>query len=463
MPDRPFGLRSLRARLLAWYSLVLVGVLATFAAASAFAQWRSGLRDLDARLLVLAAALGRSVAVDPSGGYEVNIAGQEIAGQDTSEDSPYYAVWDGSGALIDRSDPRVDHTFPRTAQVRTREGRREVVAAADDHALVLVGQSLGPLRAAVSQSLMRMAGAGLAALALALAGGWFIAGRALAPIRRIGDTAEAMSESNLGLRIDVSQTADELSSVGAALNRAFDRLQEAFERQTRFTADASHELRTPLAALLAEVEWALARPRSEAEYRDALRVSLRAGQRMRSVVEGLLTLARADAGAVELTRETVDLRELCAEIVQGVAPAAAPRDMQIRVEGGATLVSGDPDRLRELVTNLVANAVQHGTPGGRVTCSVSMSGRNATLVVADTGPGIDANDLPHVFERFYRANKARSRSGGGAGLGLAISKWIAEAHGGDIRCESEPGRGSRFVVTLPVTVTPSRATVTTEN
>lgn len=442
-------LRSLRAKLLAWYSLVLVAVLATFAAVAVWTVWRSGLRDVDGRLDATASRLARAVNPDLAGQYEVNLAGGDLAEFGASDEGPYYALWTSSGALIDRSDPQVDGSFPGPPQVRIRSGNREVVVRGNHDALVLVGQSLAQLRSDLWRTILGFAAAGGSALALALLGGWFLVGRALAPIGRIAETAEAMSESNLGLRVDISRTEDELGSVATALNRAFDRLQEAFERQTRFTADASHELRTPLALLLAELEWALARPRSDTEYHNALQVCAKAAQRMRNVVEGLLTLARADAGAIRPHQEPVNLISLAEESVAAVTSIAAARGITIRVDGASAIVDGDPDRLRELISNLVLNAVQYSSPGGTVTCSISTGGGTTSLEVADTGPGIDPQDLPHIFQRFYRANKARSRSAGGVGLGLAISKWIAESHGGQIRCESNKGRGSRFTVEFP--------------
>jgi heavy metal sensor kinase len=442
-------LNSLRSRLLAWYSVILLAVLATFAAVAVWSVWRSSLRDLDGRLSAMASQLARAVNPDPAGHYEVNVAEDDLAGFGAAEDAPYYAIWTGGGALIDRSDPLVDTTFPGTPQVRMRNGRREVVVRREDAALVLVGQALVQVHSDLWAAIAGFAAAGGVALLLASLGGWFLVGRALAPIGRIAQTAEAMSESNLGLRIDINQTEDEFGSVATALNRAFDRLQQAFERQARFTADASHELRTPLASQIAEVEWALARRRSQAEYESSLRISMKAAQRMRAVVEGLLTLARADAGAIPPQREPVDLLSLARDIASSVEGSAAERGVRVGVTGGAAVVNGDPDRLRELISNLVVNAVQYSPPGGRVTCSITAAEDKTTLEVSDTGPGIDSEDLPHVFERFYRANKARSRVAGGAGLGLAISKWITESHGGQIRCENADGTGTRFTVEFP--------------
>jgi heavy metal sensor kinase len=442
-------LKSLRAKLLAWYSLVLVLVLATFAQIAVWTVWQSNLQDVDQRLDQAARRLVDAVSRDPAGGYEVNLAGEDLAEFGATDQGPYYALWTGGGTLIDRSDPQVEVPFPESPQVRTLGPNREVVVRGNDGVLVLVGQSLAQLRSDLWGTVLGFTGAGSAALALALVGGWFLVGRALSPIGRIGATAEAMSELNLGLRVDVSRTEDELGTVAVALNRAFDRLQEAFERQTRFTADASHELRTPLAALLAELEWARSKPRSEAEYQNTLEVCARAAQRMRTVVDGLLTLARADAGALPPRREPVNLTALAQDTVATAMPVASERGITVTLEGApASVVEGDPDRLRELISNLVFNAVQYSPPGGMVRCSISSSNGMLRLDVADSGPGIDPQDLPHIFERFYLANKARSRSPGGAGLGLAISKWIAESHGGQIRCESS-GSGSRFTVELP--------------
>jgi methyl-accepting chemotaxis protein len=279
-------LKSLRARLLAWYSLVLLVVLAMFAGVAIWTAWQSWLRDLDGRLTTTASRLADAVNVDPAGRYEVNLTGEDLAELGASEDGPYYAMWTGTGVMIDRSDPRIDASFPARPQIRSRNGNREVVVLGADGVVVLVGQSLTQARSDLGRTLVGFAVAGGAALALALLGGWFLVGRALAPIGRITETAEAMSESNLSLRIDVSRTEDELGGVATALNRAFGRLQEAFERQTRFTSDASHELRTPLASLVAELEWALARQRADDEYQHSLRACMKSAQRMCNVWKG---------------------------------------------------------------------------------------------------------------------------------------------------------------------------------
>jgi heavy metal sensor kinase len=458
---------SVRTRLLAWYALAVVAILPTFAALAVWSVWKSTIRDLDGRLGAIAAGLGQAVQRDSSGRYEVNLAEPAFAAFSIPDDPPFYGIWSGERTLIDRSDASVDDAFPGSPTARTRDGRREVIVRGEHGATILVGRSLDSAYAMAWTVTAALAGAGGAALILACIGGWVLIVQALRPIGRIAQIAEAMSESNLGLRIDVS-TDDELGRVAAALNRAFDRLQSAFERQARFTADASHELRTPLSSQISELEWALARQRSAAEYEASLGVCMRAATRMRAVVEGLLTLARADAGAEPLRRDPVDLLDIANEAAAGLRSLAEARDVQIRVEGLRTIVSGDGDRLRELVSNLMSNAIQYGRTGGTVVCSISQADHRAELSVTDDGPGIGAEDLPHIFERFYRANKARSRAVGGTGLGLAICKWIVEDHGGRIGCESAVDRGTRMIVTLPAgeaapdAASPARATPVTE-
>jgi heavy metal sensor kinase len=439
---------SLRARLLAWYSAVLLTVLATLVAVAVWAIWRATVLDLDVRLTVTATRLAQAVDRDQDGRFEINLAADDFAAFSSVEDGPYYAIWTTGGALVDQSDPLIDVTSPGAPQTRFRDGRREVVVRGGEDVLVLVGQSLREARSDRWTAILALGGAAGAALVLAFAGGWLLVGRALAPVARIAETAEAMTESNLGLRIDVRQADDELGRVAAALNRAFDRLQEAFERQTRFTADASHELRTPLTLQIAEIEWALTRPRAAADYEQALGVALLAAQRMRAIIEGLLTLARADAGAIPLRRRAVDLTDLAREVTGTLSAAAAERRIALTVDGPPAVVSGDPDRLRELIANLLSNAVRYSTAGGTVTCVIAIANARASLEVSDAGPGIEPDDLPHIFERFYRANRDRSRVAG-AGLGLAICKWIAESHGGRIQCQSSVGRGTRFTVELP--------------
>ncbi|MEW5981633.1 MAG: ATP-binding protein [Acidobacteriota bacterium] len=441
-------LDSLRARLLAWYSLILVLVIGTFGATVCYLYWRSLVREIDLDLARRAAAVAAAVRPAPGGTFDLELpagVAREFGGPNAP--APYFAIWTAEGELAasTESDPG-DPPAARPA-TRSREGRREAILAAPGGALVLVGRDAADVRREVWSLAGTVGGVGVAALGLSLLGGWFLAGRALAPVSRISRTAAAMSAGDLGARIPLDRTESELEQVAVSLNAAFDRLDDALRKERQFTADASHELRTPLAALWTEIEWALARPRTGGEYRQSLETCLAAGARMRGVVEGLLTLAHADAGTISPMRIPVGLKTVAEEAVVLLRPVAERRAIAVTVRGDDVVVDGDPDRLREMITNLVSNAIDYNVDGGAVNVIVSGAG-GVRLTVSDTGVGIAEADLPRVFDRFYRADPARARNAGGAGLGLAVAKWVAESHGGTIACKSVPGQGTTIEVIL---------------
>ena len=242
------------------------------------------------------------------------------------------------------------------------------------------------------------------------------------------------------------------------LNNMLDRLEDAFEQQKRFTADASHELRTPLAVICSQTELALARERSTGEYRQALSTCASAAQRMRSLVNGLLTLARADAGMLQLDPAPFDLRICVEECARMVQPLAEERGITIDLDLTDDLDdiewTGDVQRIAQVVTNLLSNAIRYNRDSGKVRVSLRQEDGEIVLTVSDTGIGIPHDDLSSIFKRFYRVDKARSREVGGTGLGLAISQSLVAAHGGIIECQSELGRGSTFTVRLPAPAAP---------
>jgi heavy metal sensor kinase len=292
-------------------------------------------------------------------------------------------------------------------------------------------------------------------LLVASAGGLFLAGRALDPIDRITRAAAAIGADDLSSRLNLRGSHDEVGRLAATFDRMLERLDQAFRRQRQFTADASHELRTPLTMLASQIDVALKRNRTLAEYKDLLRSMREDTARMSQLVSELLTLARADAGQQLLTREELDLGDLVRSVVPTMEAIATEHGVQLteQVQPGIT-ISGDQMRLTQLLINLIDNAVRYTPSGGRVAASVERDGAVASLRVADTGVGIDADHLPHVFERFYRADPARARAEGGAGLGLAIAHWIATAHGGEISVQSEVGRGTTFTLRLPISSSP---------
>jgi signal transduction histidine kinase len=284
--------------------------------------------------------------------------------------------------------------------------------------------------------------------------GYWVAGRNLRPLGMMVGELEAITDG-LGLhrRLAVERGEDEVARLGNAANRMFERLERSFSALHRFTAEASHELKTPLMVLRAGVERVLRNPNTPAESLQALDESLLHINRMAELVDSLLTLARADEGRLPLAVTDCDIRELVAEASETASMLAEPAELTVTSAIPATpvVLPVDRTRIRQLVLNLVTNAVKYTPAGGEVSLGLSDQGATVTLTVGDSGIGIAAGDLPHIFDRFWRADASRSRVGEspGTGLGLAITKWIAEAHGGGIAVQSRPGRGTLFTVTLP--------------
>lgn len=295
-----------------------------------------------------------------------------------------------------------------------------------------------------------------AVLLIATAGGWWMSRRALQPVNQIIDAARSIGEQSLARRLPVPETQDELQRLSETLNQMLGRIESAFRRITEFTADASHELRTPVALIRTTAELALRKQRTTEEYREALEDVHAESVRTTDLIENLLTLARADAGKAALDRRELDLVQVVREAsVQGEKLAGA-RNLRFRTEVPDSPVPaiGDPSALRRLLLIVIDNAVKY-TPEGEITVRLLSANGNPQVQVSDTGIGIPQGDRARVFERFYRADKSRSRDSGGAGLGLSIAKWIAEVHQGTIEARSEQDRGSTFILTLPgATATP---------
>ena len=283
---------------------------------------------------------------------------------------------------------------------------------------------------------------------------YVIAGHALRPVDHIIDEVRAISDGrSLHRRLPIEPSNDEIARLVVTLNEMIERLEKSFGALRRFTADASHELKTPLAVLRADVERSMSSSVSRAERLVALEEALQETTRMADLVDSLLTLARADEGRFDLHREPVSLEPLVRDVFETASILGEAAGITVVMpEVSPVMVLGDATRLRQLFLNLTTNAIKYTPRGGSVDLSLTSHVRTASFSVRDSGLGISAADLPHVFERFYRADRARSRSPerGGFGLGLAISQWIAEAHGGNIAVRSRLGRGSTFTVTLPV-------------
>jgi heavy metal sensor kinase len=288
------------------------------------------------------------------------------------------------------------------------------------------------------------------ALALAAAGGIFLARRALKPVDKIAQTAQEIGESDLSRRISVN-TKDELGRLAGTLNAMIGRLESAFKRQKQFTSDASHELRAPLAVIEAESSLALQKERPSSDYQRSLEIISQESKQMSSLIAQLLTLARADAGKEQWNFTEVDLGKLIRSLNTDIDVLCQEKGLSFQLgELQKSVVKGDEGRLRELFMNLLDNAIRYTPATGTVSVSLRQEGPMAVVDITDTGVGIPAEDIPFIFERFYRVDKSRSRAEGGSGLGLAICKHIAEAHAGRIEVESAVGMGSTFSVWLPL-------------
>ncbi|MFM7562440.1 MAG: sensor histidine kinase [Planctomycetota bacterium] len=366
----------------------------------------------------------------------------------------YYSIYAANGSLIKASSDAVPSVSfsptRRPLEYRNRDFRRELLLAGPEKSVVIVGQDVRPQFRQLQWLATQLLAIGLTVLAIGLLGGWWLAGRAIRPIEQISQKAKGIEASKLSERFNVEATDAELREMGEVLNSMLGRLEAGFDQQSRFTSDASHELRTPLAVLLSHAELALSRQRSPAEYQAALQTIQRSGQRMKELVEDLLVLARANSGRLELRKEPTDLKRLAEEAAQLLKPLADAEGVRLEVSGSHVEQSVDPARLNQALVNLIGNGIKYNRPGGTVSVEVSSDSGIATIRIKDTGEGIPAESLPHLFEPFYRVDAARSRETGGSGLGLAITRRLVNAHGGEIAVTSEVGAGSCFEIRLPI-------------
>jgi len=281
--------------------------------------------------------------------------------------------------------------------------------------------------------------------------GYWLSGRSLAPVNRIIETAKSIGVQSLSRRLELPRAQDELRRLTETLNAMLERIEKSVARITQFTADASHDLRTPVAVIRATAEITLRRRRTDSEYRAALSKVLETSEETSELIENLLTLARADAGAVSMDMRTLDLAKhvLKAKERGAVLSAEKTLDVTARTPPKPVWIEADAIAIDRLLLILVDNAVKYTPTGGRCEIELSREGEQAQIRVRDTGIGISMNDLPSIFERFVRADSTRSRETRGAGLGLAIARWITEMHGGTIVAESEIGVGSVFRVSFP--------------
>lgn len=369
------------------------------------------------------------------------------------EGSYYFSIQDAEGVVLLQTDnaPADLNPLPIPAsglieETRSVGQRREHCRSSWLGLRMVVGRDISPDLAQMRRLGGSLIISGFTVWCLGLLGGWWLSGRAIQPIATISQTATRIAEGNIAERINIAHMESELGQLSRVLNQTFDRLQATFERQRQFTGDASHELRTPITILLAETQRILKRERSPEEYREVLVTCSETAERMRRLVEALLMLARQDDENRLAVNDPCDLDCILAEVIHQLTPLAQERGFHIQADLKKAHCSGDAAALAILMSNLVRNALQHG---GNVWVSSSEQAAEAVIIVRDEGPGIAENHLPHLFDRFYRVDQARTGSSGHAGLGLAIAKAIVTNHRGSLKVTSAVGQGTCFEVRLP--------------
>jgi two-component system OmpR family sensor kinase len=404
--------------------------------------------------------LGRGFPEGRADAREVRLSGRtQVYFDETDTNGFYFVVWSRAGSASKRSTnaptevPRPERLGSDTGlNARTVGLYREAYQFTGIGECVLVGQSLAADLTALQRYAWWLVGAGLGVLGLGLWGAWLVASRAIRPVDDISAAATRISAGNLSERINVADTDSELGRLATILNSTFARLEAAFAQQKQFTADASHELRTPLSVIITEAQTTLARDRSAPEYRETVQACLDAAQQMRRLTKSMLELARFDAGQEAIERQPFDLGEQARTCIDLIRPLAQPKGITIHADLHSIAVTGDADRLSQVLVNLLSNAIHYNRDQGEISVVTKAQPGAAVVEVSDTGPGIPAEDLPRVFERFYRGDKARGRRDGHAGLGLSICKAIVDAHGGSIEVTSSTAEGcsgTTFTVRLP--------------
>ncbi len=452
----------MRTRLTLWYVAVLSGVLVLYAASALFFLRLALRRELDRALDAQFEGVEDLLVQEPDGTVRMGGHGDE------NESGRFVEVWSSEGRLLYRGEglregelgeaPRPGLPGARTSHASVKLGddppRRVLSHRYHFHGrlvLVRIGASERWQRHAFRELLVGLFFGLPVALAIAAFGGHWLARRSLRPLDRMARHAERLTAENLGERLPVENPDDELGHLASVFNLSLARIERSFAELRRFTADASHELRTPLTAIRTVGEVALQEEQKPERYREAIGNMLVALDRLSRLVGSLLTLSRGEASP-SLRRQEVRLLDLARESASLLGILAEERGQTIEVRGdGGVTAEVDGLILRQALINLVDNAIKYSPPGAAIVVEVRGDAGGAVVDVVDQGPGIPEEHRARVFERFYRVDAARSREEGGAGLGLSIALWAAQAHGGRIELVSQEGKGSTFRILLPTT------------
>ncbi len=448
--------KTIRFRLNALYLLALALLLTAFGGVAYHLLSRDLYRNLDESLRTRVAELQSSIKVED----------QQIRFEQKFND--LILIYDANGALSQRLGPNVRFAnieemvqqalFGQSSflTAQTNEGQDVRLYAtpfnldSQTRIAIVAGRLTREIREILAIFRVVIIFAALAVVILAGVGGMFMANRTLKQVDHITDIAREIGEGDLSRRIDI-RSEDEMGKLAATLNWMILRLETAFRKQRQFAADASHELRTPLAIIQAESSLVLDKKRTQAEYRKSLELVSQEVSYMAEIIGKLLLLARSDAAEETADFQEVNLKDLLRDVSSVVESLAQEKGLVFTLGALDNLtVKGDRLKLRQLFLNILDNAIRYTPSGGAVSGSLVRKEGNAYVTVCDTGAGIPPEHLPHIFDRFYRVDNARSRADGGTGLGLAIASSIAKLHGGEIQVESQVGKGSAFYVTLPL-------------
>jgi heavy metal sensor kinase len=458
---------SIGFRLAAWYSLVLAAGLAVFSVAAWFGMRASLFHAYDDELRDRVKGVQKFMDMQISALSVSEIRDEFREHSVLGPGGDLFQVCNEQGEWLYRSVPLENGNVPIEKPSQLESPRFETLSVAGrplrfySQRIVVDGQPYtvqvaSPLHEALEAMnafALMLVFAVPVLLAIAMAGGYWLSKRALDPVGQIASAAQRISIENLAERLPVANTGDQLQRLSQTLNQMFSRLESSVRGIKQFTADASHELRAPIALIRTTAEVAVQNRKREAgEYLAALDDVLAESERTSQVVESLMLLARADAEKEPIERAPVDLCNTVRVAAEQGEKLARSRHVQFsaHVPPGPLRICADAEAIRRAVLVLIDNAVKYSNPGGHVSASVGVDGTDAVVSVADTGMGISPEDLPHIFDRFWRADKARSRSHGGAGLGLSIARWIADVHRGSIEVESTVGQGSVFRLRIPL-------------
>jgi heavy metal sensor kinase len=459
---------SVRARLTLWYVFVFGSLLVGFSILIYVLLCRSLYERFDHSLSNTAQATAAEflVEINELGGNVKAGAGETL--EELKFPNTYTVIFTDDGLLASNFPKDEQYALPQIVSSAIKanapasfqtikgfggEGARVAVAQVNTNGRNFYAGIAEPLRGLVEQieNIRRIFYVGLpATLLIAAVSGFLLAKKSLSPVLEMSEQAKRISATNLQERLKVSNPRDELGRLAETFNELLSRLNQSFENMREFMADASHELRTPLSIIRGEADVALSQNRNATEYKEALAIIQDEARRLSLIVDDMLALARADAGQHPLKFEEFYLNDLVEDACRAAQVLALRKDVVLRLDLDEDIAfCGDEVLLRRLIMNLLDNAIKYTPARGAVSVRLVSEPECVKLIVSDTGIGIPAESAPHIFERFYRADKARTRADGGSGLGLAIAKWVAEAHKGSIDLASGPDLGSTFIVSLP--------------